>query len=127
MIKLELIGTIGKDAVSQIINNNNYAKFSLAIRDGKDLAGNFKTIWVEVLKLDKEGKLTPHLTAKTIVQVEGNPKVNAYQNKKGEIVGELRMFANSLEIIHSPKKEVTATVQDVIPADSEGVDDLPFN
>ena len=126
MIKLELIGTIGKDAVSQIINNNNYAKFSLAIRDGKDKAGKIKTIWVEVLKLDKEGKLTPHLTAKTIIQVEGNPKVNAYQNKKGEVVGELKMFANNLEIIHSPKKEATATPEDAIPADSEDFSDLPF-
>lgn len=104
-------GTIGKDAVEQKIGNNNYAKFSIAVDDGKDNDGKRKTLWLDVLKIDKEGKLTPYLLKGTIVEVEGRISVGAYTNKENKAVGTITLWANELGFLHSPRKENAQEVQ----------------
>ena len=114
MIKLELIGNIGKDATTQKIGDYNYAKFSLAVSEGKD-----KTRWIDCLKIDKEGKLTPHLTKGKTIYVSGNPTPNAYI-KEGNAVASLTCWVNDLEFVASPKKVEGNTKA------APGNDDLPW-
>lgn len=121
MNKTIITGTIGKDAVSQLIGNYTYAKFSIAVDDGKDKDNKRKTLWVDVLKIDKENKLTPYLLAKSIVGVEGRISVNAYKNKEGEAVASMTLWCDSLEFIHSPKREQ----QDEAPSQQQDDNDLP--
>ena len=122
MIKIQVIGNIGKDAISQTIRQNNYAKFSLADRDGKDQNGQENTLWVDCLKLDKEGKLTPFLTAGKTIFVEGKPSANAYTNKEGKAVASLTIWVNDLEFVASPKKEAAKEVSKEFTQDP---DDMP--
>ena len=118
MLKIELIGNIGKNAVSQKINEKNYAKFSMAVKIDKD-----KTEWVDCLKIDKEGKLTPYLTAGKTIFVDGRPSANAYTNKEGKVIGSLNVWVNELEFVASPKAHSEAQTEG---SPSEGEDDLPY-
>lgn len=104
-------GTIGKDAVEQKIGNYNYAKFSIAVDDGKDNEGKRKTLWLDVLKIDKESKLTPYLLKGTIVEVDGRISVGAYVNKEDKAVGTMTLWCNELGFLHSPRKENAQEVQ----------------
>lgn len=134
MLKLQVIGNIGKDAVAQTINNNNYAKFSLAVKDGKDQNGNERTIWVDCMKSDKEGKLTPFLTQGKTIAVEGKPTANAYTNKEGKVVSSLSVWVNDLEFVASPKPKDSAAPKEALktapaaddPFAEDSIDDLPF-
>lgn len=117
MIKLQVIGNIGKDATSQQISGNNYAKFSLAVRIDKD-----KTEWIDCLKLDKESKLAPYLTKGKTIFVEGRPSASAYKNKEEKIVSSLTIWVNEIEFIASPKAP-EATLPTI---SSKNPDDLPF-
>jgi single-strand DNA-binding protein len=98
MIKIELIGKIGKDAIIQTIKGKDYAKFSLAITLDKE-----HTEWVDCLKIDKEHNLTPYLTVGKTIYVEGKPYANAYTNKEGKAIPSLTVWINELEFISSPK------------------------
>lgn len=123
MLKLQVIGNIGKDAVSQTIGNNNYAKFSMAVRDGRDQNGQERTIWLDCLKLDKEGKLAQYLTAGKTIFVEGKPSANAYTNKEGKAVASLTVWVNELEFVASPKRAAANASE---PPKQAEPDDLPF-
>ena len=71
MIKIIATGNIGKDAELKQIGGNNYACFSIAITE--KVKGESRTTWVDVVKYDKEGKLTPYLKKGVRVQVIGKP------------------------------------------------------
>ena len=115
-------GVIKSDATKQQIGSYNYAKFTLRVDDGKDKDGNKKVIWLDVLKLDKEGKLTPYLVKGSIIEVEGRISVGAYINKENNAVGTMTLWANELGFLHSPRKENTQEVQDTTTDDG----DMPF-
>lgn len=67
MIKIIATGNIGKDAELKQIGGNNYACFSIAITE--KVKGESRTTCVDVVKYDKEGKLTPYLKKGVRVQV----------------------------------------------------------
>ncbi|MDY5487856.1 MAG: single-stranded DNA-binding protein [Butyricimonas virosa] len=79
MIKIIATGNIGKDAELKQIGGNNYACFSIAITE--KVKGESRTTWVDVVKYDKEGKLTPYLKKGVRVQVIGKPTTSGYTNK----------------------------------------------
>ncbi len=123
MIKIIATGNIGKDAELKQIGGNNYACFSIAITE--KVKGEARTTWVDVLKHDKEGKLTPYLKKGTRVQVIGKPTTSGYTNKNGDIVSTLTIWVmNDLEFQGGVKKEEgNGGGLDNIPQDG---DDLPF-
>ena len=105
-------GAIGKDAVTQTINGKNYAKFSLAVDEGKD-----KTAWYNCLKHDENGKLSPHITKGKGLILSGFLKVSAFINKDKEAQVNSTLWVNELEFFGG-KKQSQQIVDD---------DDLPFN
>lgn len=123
MIKIIATGNIGKDAELKQIGGNNYACFSIAITE--KVKGEARTTWVDVVKHDKEGKLTPYLKKGTRVQVIGKPTTSGYTNKNGDIVSTLTIWVmNDLEFQGGVKKEESnGGGLDNIPQDG---DDLPF-
>jgi len=116
-------GIIKADATKQQIEGNNYAKFTLRVDDGKDKEGKRKSLWLDVIKLDKEGKLTPYLIKDSIVEVDGRMSVGAYINKENKAVGTITLWANELGFLSSPKKVQEATKDAPIYDDDS---DLPF-
>jgi single stranded DNA-binding protein len=123
MIKIIATGNIGKDAELKQIGGNNYACFSIAITE--KVKGESRTTWVDVVKYDKEGKLTPYLKKGVRVQVIGKPTTSGYTNKNGDIVSTLTIWVmNELEFQGGMKKEEgNGRGLDNIPQDE---DDLPF-
>lgn len=122
MIKIIATGNIGKDAELKQIGGNNYACFSIAITE--KVKGEARTTWVDVVKHDKEGKLTPYLKKGTRVQVIGKPTTSGYTNKNGDVVTSITIWANELEFQGGVKKEEgNGGGLDNIPQDG---DDLPF-
>lgn len=104
MIKIIATGNIDKDAELKQIGGNNYACFSIAITE--KVKGESRTTWVDVVKYDKEGELTPYLKKGVRVQVIGKPTTSGYTNKNGDIVSTLTIWVmNELEFQGGMKKE----------------------
>lgn len=124
MIKIIATGNIGKDAELKQIGGNNYACFSIAITE--KVKGESRTTWVDVVKYDKEGKLTPYLKKGVRVQVIGKPTTSGYTNKNGDVVTSITIWANELEFQGGVKKEEgNGGGLDNIPQDDDS-DNLPF-
>lgn len=125
MIKIMATGNIGKDAELKQIGGNNYACFSIAITE--KVKGESRTTWVDVVKYDKEGKLTPYLKKGVRVQVIGKPTTSGYTNKNGDIVSTLTIWVmNELEFQGGVKKEEgNGGGLDNIPQDDDS-DNIPF-
>lgn len=125
MIKIMATGNIGKDAELKQIGGNNYACFSIAITE--KVKGELRTTWVDVVKHDKEGKLTPYLKKGVRVQVIGKPTTSGYTNKNGDIVSTLTIWVmNELEFQGGVKKEEgNSGGLDNIPQDDDS-DNIPF-
>ena len=125
MIELQAIGNIGKDAELKQIGGNNYACFSIAITE--KVKGESRTTCVDVVKYDKEGKLTPYLKKGVRVQVIGKPTTSGYTNKNGDIVSTLTIWVmNELEFQGGMKKEEgNGGGLDNIPQDDDSAN-LPF-
>lgn len=125
MIKIIATGNIGKDAELKQIGGNNYACFSIAITE--KVKGKSRTTWVDVVKYDKEGKLTPYLKKGVRVQVIGKPTTSGYTNKNGDIVSTLTIWVmNELEFQGGMKKEEgNGGGLDNIPQDDDS-DNIPF-
>lgn len=125
MIELTVTGNIGKDAELKKVGNNNYAAFSLAIT-GK-VKGENKTTWIDVMKYDKEGKLTPYLKKGVKLWLRGRPTTSGYTSKNGEIVSTLTLWVmNDLEFQGGVKKEEgNGGGLDNMPQDDDS-DNLPF-
>lgn len=125
MIKIIATGNIGKDAELKQIGGNNYACFSIAITE--KVKGESRTTWVDVVKYDKDGKLTPYLKKGVRLQVIGKPTTSGYTNKNGDIVSTLTIWVmNELEFQGGIKKEEgNGGGLDNIPQDDDS-DNLPF-
>lgn len=133
MLEIQAIGNIGKDAEQKTLSGTCYASFSIAVTE-KLSDGKEKTTWLRVMKYDKEGKLTPHLTKGTKVWVRGNPHFSAYINKNtGEAVSDTTIWADKLEFCASAEKKQQsgqqtqqATGMDSFSQNQQENDDLPF-
>ena len=107
-------GIVGKDAETQVINGKNYAKFSLAVTEGKD-----KTTWYECLKLDANDKITQHLVKGTKLIASGTLRPSAWVNKEGVANINLTLWVDSFEFLGGKKPN---SQSDDLPI---GDDDFP--
>ncbi len=124
MIKTIATGNIGKDAELKQIGGNNYACFSIAITE--KVKGEARTTWVDVVKHDKDGKLTPYLKKGTRVQVIGKPTTSGYTNKNGDIISSITIWANELEFQGSANKDESRSNSANAPQYDDDSDGLPF-
>jgi single-strand DNA-binding protein len=86
MIKLQVIGNLGKDCIVKEINGKNVINFSVAHSERyKDAQGNQKerTTWVECAYWTDRTTVSQYLTKGKTVYAEGTPEADAYTNKDG--------------------------------------------
>lgn len=133
MIKLEIIGNLGKDSEVKVINGKNYNSFPVAVSEG--YGDNKKTTWVNVLKFAGDNdKLGQYLTKGTKIYVSGKPSISAYVNKNNDPASDISIFANEIELIggiqYSSQEQTTAPSESPNPAakkvKAEIQNDLPF-
>ena len=148
MIKLQVIGNLGKDCTVKEVNGKNVINFSVAHSERyKDNQGNQKerTTWVECAYWTDKTAVAPYLMKGTTVYAEGTPEADAYTNKEGQAAATLRMRVQNVQLLGGNKEGQssqgavsnsgnvsnsgmsTAPVVRTEPANTSApVDDLPF-
>ena len=142
MIKLQVIGHLGKDCQVNTVNGKNVINFSVAHSERfKDAQGvqQERTTWVECAYWTDRTAVAPYLTKGTQVWAEGQPEVRSYQRNDGTTGFSLTMRVREVQLLgrkeggqpgsgyNQPAGTVAGGNNNVSPTDiSTPVDDLPF-
>ncbi|MEO6550442.1 MAG: single-stranded DNA-binding protein [Ferruginibacter sp.] len=148
MIKLQIVGNLGKDCIVKEVNGKNVINFSVVHSEKyKDNQGNPKerATWVECAYWTDKTAVAPYLTRGKTVYAEGYPEADAYMNKDNQPTGTLRMRVVSLQLIggtggENPRQDAgqgsgtaansgayaSTPAKSVPMASSPVADDLPF-
>ncbi len=140
MIKLQVIGNLGKDCIVNTVNGKTVINFSVAHTEKfRDAQGNQKdkTIWVECAYWTDRTGISPYLVKGKTVYVEGSPEVRTYTTGDGRSGASLTLRVLNVQLIGGRSDGGTSSGSDEapmarrteIPAASdvtEPIDDLPF-
>ena len=102
MIKLQIVGNLGKDCIVKEVNGKNVINFSVAHTERfKDSTGNLKerTTWVECAYWTDRTAVSQYLKKGKMVYAEGSPEADAYMNKENQAAATLRMRVQSLQLL----------------------------
>lgn len=147
MIKMQVIGRLGKDCVVNTVNGKNVMNFTVAHSEKyKDSQGNLqeKTIWVDCAYWNDRTAVAQYLTKGTQVYVEGQPEARSFQRNDGTPGSSLSLRVREVQLLGSkndnagggggsyqPQNNASTAMAGnsniPSPADiTEPVDDLPF-
>ena len=136
MIKMQVIGNLGKDCIVNTVNGKNVINFTVAHTEKyRDSQGNNqeKTTWVDCAYWTDRTGISPYLTKGKQVFVEGNPEVRTFTRQDGTSGASLSLRVREVQLLggrgesggssynDSSRTEVSAST-DI----NEPVDDLPF-
>ena len=146
MIKMQVIGNLGKDCVVNTVNGKNVINFTIAHTEKfKDSQGNNqeKTTWVDCAYWTDRTSISPYLTRGKQVFVEGTPEVRSFTRQDGTSGASLSMRVREVQLLGGKEGGATPPPQGSyaqgqgggsmgrntggVPSDiGEAVDDLPF-
>ncbi|MBY0477493.1 MAG: single-stranded DNA-binding protein [Chitinophagaceae bacterium] len=142
MIKLQVIGNLGKDCVTNTVNGKNVMNFTVAHTEKfKDSSGaqREKTIWVDCAYWSDRTGIAPYLKKGTQVYVEGAPEVRTYQTQDGKSGASLSLRVLTVQLLGSRAAEGSSggsnyssapssspAMNEQPPVASDIADDLPF-
>ncbi|HEY6063426.1 MAG TPA: single-stranded DNA-binding protein [Chitinophagaceae bacterium] len=144
MIKMQVIGNLGKDCVVNTVNGKNVINFTVAHTEKfKDSQGNQqeKTTWVDCAYWTDRTAVAQYLTKGKQVYVEGQPEARSFQRNDGTPGSSLSLRVREVQLLggradtgggstYQPGSSATASAANSnIPSPSditEPVDDLPF-
>lgn len=104
MIKLQVIGNLGRDCVTNTVNGKNVMNFTVAHTEKyKDSTGaqREKTIWVDCAYWSDRTGIAPYLKKGTQVYVEGAPEVRTYQTQDGKSGAALSVRVSNIQLLGS--------------------------
>lgn len=104
MIKLQVIGNLGKDCVTNMVNGKNVINFNVAHTEKfRDAQGNQKdkTIWVECAYWTDRTGIAPYLKKGTQVYAEGSPEVRTYPKQDGTTGVSLTLRVQNVQLLGS--------------------------
>jgi len=135
MLKAQVIGHLGKDAVVNNVNGKTVINFSVAHSEKwKDAQGNQqeKTTWVDCSWWTDRTGIAQYLNKGTQVYAEGTPEVRTFPKNDGSTGASLSLRVQSVQLLggrEQPQNGQQAqpvsnrnTVSDISPED----DSLPF-
>lgn len=137
MIKLQVIGNLGKDAVLNNVNGKSVINFTVAHTERfKDAQGvqKDKTTWVDCAYWTDRTGIAPYLKKGTSVYVEGTPDVRTYTTADGRNGATLSLRTLNIQLLGGRPNEGGASQPEnnnssntmVSSPSSEPLDDLPF-
>ncbi len=145
MIKMQVIGNLGKDCVVNTVNGKNVINFTLAHTEKyKDSQGNQqeKTTWVDCAYWTDRTAIAPYLQKGQSVFVEGAPEVRSFTRNDGTAGASLSLRIREIQLLggrrdnqesgtfqqtSAPASRPQGTPVQQQPAPVEDVaDDLPF-
>jgi len=143
MIKMQVIGNLGKDCVVNTVNGKNVINFTVAHTEKyKDSQGSNqeKTTWVDCAYWTDRTAISPYLTKGKQVFVEGTPEVRSFTRQDGTGGASLSLRVREVQLLGG-KGETGGSVPSYSGASSSGsssghvpsaseitepIDDLPF-
>jgi len=141
MVKLQIIGNLGKDCITNMVSGRNVINFSVAHTEKyKDSAGmqKEKTLWVECAYWTDRTGIVPYLKKGQTVYVEGTPEVRTYTRNDGTAGASLTLRVQSVQLIGGTSRSeggdmngmaerFPSSTEAPLPAPAAGADDdLPF-
>ena len=148
MLKLLVIGHLGKDATVNNVNGKNVINFTAAHTEKyKDAQGAQvdKTTWVECSYWTERTAIAPYLKKGTQVYAEGTPEIRNYTTNDGRTGSSLVLRVSNIQLLgsknadgsdataHQPAPPQAAAAPGapsmpayVPPSVTEPADDLPF-
>jgi single-strand DNA-binding protein len=137
MIKLQIIGNLGKDCVVNTVNGKNVMNFTVAHTEKfKDAQGNQKdrTTWVDCAYWSDRTGIAPYLKKGQQVYAEGTPEVKTFQRQDGTAGASLSLRVFTIQLLGSANRgegggqaeASSAPATSYTPSAGEPVDDLPF-
>ena len=143
MLKLQIIGNLGKDCVVNTVNGKNVINFTVAhtekFRDSQG-TNQERTTWVDCAYWTDKTAISPYLTKGKQVFVEGTPEVRSFTRQDGTGGASLSLRVREVQLLGG-KSETGASVPAYSGASSsssssgnvpsaneitEPIDDLPF-
>lgn len=145
MIKLQVIGNLGKDCITNNVNGKTVMNFSVAHTEKfRDAQGNQKdkTIWVDCAYWSDRTGIAPYLRKGQQVYVEGNPDLRTYTKNDGSFGATLTLRVQTIQLLGGRPENggggfgggentyaAAPKANTGVPSSSdvsEPVDDLPF-
>ncbi|MBE7173157.1 MAG: single-stranded DNA-binding protein [Williamsia sp.] len=102
MIKLQVIGNLGKDCITNSVNGKTVMNFTVAHTEKfKDAQGNQKdkTTWVDCAYWSDRTGVAPYLKKGTQVYVEGTPELRTYTKNDGTQGSSLTLRVMSVQLL----------------------------
>jgi single-strand DNA-binding protein len=134
LIKLTVIGNLGRDAIVRDVQGKSVISFSVAHTEKfKDNMGvqKDKTTWIECNYWSERTNLVPYLKKGNQIYVEGQPNIDVYENKDGQKVASIKLRVTLIQLLNNKSSEnhpnsgnsaTNAQNQSI----NNGDDDLPF-
>src|SRR5688572_286062 len=145
MIKMQIIGHLGKDCVVNTVNGKNVMNFTVAHTEKfRDSQGNSqeKTTWVDCAYWTDKTAVAQYLTKGKQVYVEGQPEAKAFQRNDGTPGSSLSLRVREIQLLGGRGDNASggssfqgntatapATSGSNVPSPNditEPIDDLPF-
>ena len=104
MIKLQVIGHLGKDGLLKEVNGKSVINFTVAHSERyKDVQGVQKerTTWVDCAYWSDKTAIAPYLVKGQLVYVEGSVEAEAFMNKENQPTATLRMRVTNIQLLGS--------------------------
>lgn len=108
MVKILIIGYLGKDAIVNQVNGKNVINFSVAHTEkykNNSGAQQEKTTWFECAKWDDNTAVAPYLTKGTKVFVEGRVELKTFQKSDGTTGASMVVSVGSIELLGSAQQQ----------------------
>ncbi len=102
MIKLQIVGNLGKDCIVKEVNGKSVINFSVAHTEKfKDSTGSPKerTTWVECAYWTDRTAIAPYLKKGQMVYAEGSPEADGFMNKENQAAATLRMRVRDVQLL----------------------------
>lgn len=108
MIKLQVIGNLGKDALINNVNGKNVINFTVAHTERyKDAQGvqKDKTTWVDCAYWTDKTAIAPYLKKGTQVYAEGTPDVRTFTTQDGRSGAALALRISTVQLLGTKSSE----------------------
>ena len=109
MIKMFVIGNLGRDCTTNVVNGKNVINFTVAHSErGKDASGNprEKVIWVDCAYWTERTGIAPYLKKGQQVYVEGAPDIRVYTRNDGSNGASLTLRVSNVQLLGSAQQRV---------------------
>jgi single-strand DNA-binding protein len=139
MIKMQVIGNLGKDCVVNTVNGKNVINFTVAHTERyRDSQGNQqeKTTWVDCAYWTDRTGISQYLVKGKQVFVEGQPEARSFQRNDGTPGASLSLRVRDVQLLggrgesgsaggYAATGQSTASLSGA-PDNTDEPDDLPF-